>query len=64
MNPKESGGTKNKARLFKITAVTGRTLPTHVFRHVYTFFLFFLFLTGHLKGLRRTLEHETMEYFS
>ncbi len=26
MNPKETGGTKNKARLFKITTITGRTI--------------------------------------
>ena len=26
MNPKQTGGTKSKARLFKITAVTGRTI--------------------------------------
>ena len=26
MNPKDTGATKNKARLFKITAVTGRTI--------------------------------------
>ena len=60
MNLKQAGGTKNKARLFKISAVTGRTIAYACVQASYPFNLNFFLYYRLSKGVYRTFDHETM----
>ena len=62
INPKETGGTKSKARLFKITSVTSRTIAYACIQARKNFIYQLLLYYWPSKSLHCTFRDEMMEY--